>query len=79
MARMTTPSSGPQHPSSSGAAGAAGAAGAGGADGARHGRRRAESPVDRKTSALDGWSVLPLAVRISSRSSVPDVLSLIHI
>ena len=67
MARMTTPSSGPQHPSSSGAAGA------GGADGARHGRRRAESPVDRKTSALDGWSVLPLAVRISSRSSVPDV------
>ena len=29
--------------------------------------------MDRKTSALDGWSVLPLAVRISSRSSVPDV------
>ena len=68
MARMTTPSSGPQHPSSSGAAGA------GGADGARHGRRRAESPVDRKTSALDGWSVLRALKGDPALAAIPVVM-----
>lgn len=66
MARMTTPSSGPQNPSSAGPDRA-------GEPRTGRGRRRAEAPVDHTRSVLDGWSVLPLAVRISGRTSVPDV------
>ncbi len=65
MARMTTPSSGPQNPSSAGPDGPGDPGAApGGGSGAPSGHGR---------SALDGWSVLPLAVRISGRTSVPDV------
>lgn len=64
MAAMTTSSSGPEHPAANGPADA---------DPRTGDSIGASAPEGDRPQALDGWSVLPLAVRISDRTAVPDI------